>query len=76
MAFDAEDWFTRMKKAGCSIRVDAANMTPSPTEGAPLTPDCRAIWAEVQGDQNRAKWEQALAYVQAKAAPITGWADL
>jgi hypothetical protein len=69
--FDPEDWVDRIHKAGGRIRVDGTTMYPTPN--APLTPECEAIWREIQGDPE--KWSQAEALVRKLVVPSAGWAD-
>ena len=73
MTWSAEDWFDRLKQAGGMIRVDAGSMYPAP---GPLTDECKGIWGEVQGPDNRDKWQQAENHVRSLAGKLVGWDDL
>ena len=69
----AKDWLERFTAAGGSMQVDAGNMYPP--AGTPITPECAAIWKEIQDHENLDKWNEVHARVQALVGPITGWAD-
>jgi hypothetical protein len=67
----AEDWIERFKATGCSLRLDAVTINPSPDP--PLSPECLALWDEIRGDENRERWKQVDALVRAIVGPIVGW---
>jgi hypothetical protein len=75
--FDAEDWITRLQKAGGNVRIDETGEM-RPAEGAAyISPECEAIWKEIQGSENQDKWSQVLTLALAMLqGPIVGWADL
>ena len=72
--FDAADWFSRLKAAGGSIRLDAASIYPTP--GTDNTPERAAILSELQGPENEANYRQVEALLRSMAGPLTGWQDL
>lgn len=73
MYTDAEDWLKRFKAAGCTLRVDAANIRP--LEGVPISPECMVIWDEIRGVDNQQRWDEVTAEVRARVGPITSWVD-
>lgn len=72
--FDAEDWYQRLKAAGGKMRVDDAQILPSPN--APSSPEIDRVLDEVRGEENRSNYQKAYGFMRAMAGPITGWADL
>lgn len=73
MYTNAEDWLERFKAAGCTLTLDVGGMRPK--GGTPVSPGCRAVWAELQGAENKRRWDEVLAEVQARIGPFTGWKD-
>jgi hypothetical protein len=75
--FNAEDWLRRLQKAGCNVRIDEAG-SMMPTEGAAhLSPQCEAIWQEIQGAENKDNWDQVVALARSMVpGHIGGWIDL
>ena len=74
--FDAEDWLARMKEEGGTAHVEVANLLPK--KGVPLSPECEAIWAELQGPENVDKWRAVHALVLQKVGPLDagrGWGE-
>jgi hypothetical protein len=67
----ADDWLARFKAAGCTLMVDAAGIRPE--EGVPLSDKCRAIWAELQGQENKPHWDEVIAEVRSRVGPFVGW---
>ena len=70
----ARDWFDRLKAAGGWVRIDAAQITPSPK--TPLTNETEDIWAELQGDQNHQRYVEVMAMLRQAAGPIDGYQDV
>jgi hypothetical protein len=70
----AEDWFDRFKAAGGRMRIDAASMYLLSEKEMSATVE--AIWNEIQGTENSAKWKLVDAYVHVVAGPFDGSKDL
>jgi hypothetical protein len=67
-----EDWVERLKAVDGSVQVDGWIMAPS--EGVPLSPECKAIWREIQGLENETKWQEAEEAVRLRTGPVgLGW---
>jgi hypothetical protein len=52
MMFDVDDWIERLVKAEGRIEIDSVTMRVP--KGDVLSPECKAIWAEIQ--PNEEKW--------------------
>lgn len=68
-----EDWFDRFKAAGGHGRVVTGNFWF--TEKGDQLPEVEKIVAELKGSANKPRYDEVLAYLQARFRPSATWVD-
>jgi hypothetical protein len=66
----ANDWLERFDEANCRLEVDVTTMRRAKDRGSPAT--CDRLWSEIQGPENKAKWDEVWIEVRLRVGPFTG----